>query len=63
MKRNYTNILSVKLNNETKYLFNQFYSLMRVKTGEKSTKSHVARHAIAIARDHYSGQVGYKSKG
>ena len=60
MKRNYKNVLNVKLTNETKYLFNQFYSLMRVKTGSRPTKSHVARHAIAITRDYYAGKVGYQ---
>lgn len=61
--RDYDKILNIKLINETKVLFDKLQSLLIMKTGQKLSKASIARHAIAITRDYYSGRTtGYKGK-
>lgn len=61
--RSHLKILNVKLINDTKVLFDKFRSLLIMKTGQRLSKSSVARHAIAITRDYYAGRTtGYKGR-
>ncbi|MGC9384211.1 MAG: hypothetical protein ACP5D6_06400 [Kosmotogaceae bacterium] len=58
-KDNYDDVLNFRLTQDMKVLFKQLESIMRTKTGMKIPKTHVVRHAIAIARDFYSGETNY----
>jgi hypothetical protein len=59
-ERDYEKTINMKLLGETRVLFDKFRTLLTMKAGTKIPKTHVIRHAIAITKDFYSGEVGYK---